>query len=277
MTSRMISPSSSSGRCDTTSRWFPNPRSFVTFRPNPSPIAPTEAQTNEAQTSEAQTNEAQTNEAQTNEAPNASSFVGIAVAPWLRWAGLREKEDDLADHAAAPHLRKRWKCPACGVTMMAFYQEIDRHRERCGLPEEERDPAALPANFGKGGGSGPSLQEELAGGANLGLPREALSLRPPATKSRGRSETETERRSFDPRARQPVRRRERRAGGRYPLGADSVFRVREVREDARAHDGWDFEAQEVVPGVEEARVMLEWSKSRKPRAVNRLYVGRRRR
>ena len=67
--------------------------------------------------------------------------------------------------------------------MMAFYQEIDRHRERCGLPEEERDPAALPANFGKGGGSGPSLQEELAGGANLGLPREALSLRPPATTS----------------------------------------------------------------------------------------------
>ena len=124
---------------------------------------------------------AQTNEAQTNEAPNASSFVGIAVAPWLRWAGLREKEDDLADHAAAPHLRKRWKCPACGVTMMAFYQEIDRHRERCGLPEEERDPAALPANFGKGGGSGPSLQEELAGAANLGLPREALSLRPPAS------------------------------------------------------------------------------------------------
>ena len=107
--------------------------------------------------------------------------MGIAVAPWLRWAGLREKEDDLADHAAAPHLRKRWKCPACGVTMMAFYQEIDRHRERCGLPEEERDPAALPANFGKGGGSGPSLQEELAGGANLGLPREALSLRPPAS------------------------------------------------------------------------------------------------
>ena len=121
---------------------------------------------------------------QTNEAPDASSFVGIAVAPWLRWAGLREKEDDLADHAAAPHLRKRWKCPACGVTMMAFYQEIDRHRERCGLPEEERDPAALPANFGKGGGSGPSLQEELAGGANLGLPREALSLRPPATTSK---------------------------------------------------------------------------------------------
>jgi len=120
----------------------------------------------------------------TNERSNkASSFVGIAVAPWLRWAGLREKEDDLADHAAAPHLRKRWKCPACGKTMMAFYQEIDRHRERCGLPEEERDPAALPANFGKGGGSGPSLQEELAGGANLGLPREVLSLRPPATTS----------------------------------------------------------------------------------------------
>ena len=37
-TSRMISPSSSeSGRCDTTSRWFPNPRSSVTFRPNTSP------------------------------------------------------------------------------------------------------------------------------------------------------------------------------------------------------------------------------------------------
>ena len=38
--------------------------------------------------------------------------------------------------------------------------------------------------------------------------------------------------------------------GRYTLGTDSIFRVREVREDARAHDGWDFEAQKVVPGVE---------------------------
>ena len=48
----------------------------------------------------------------------------------------------------------------------------------------------------------------------------------------------------------PSRRRERRIGGRYTLGTDSIFRVREVREDARAHDGWDFEAQKVVPGVE---------------------------
>jgi len=109
-------------------------------------------------------------------------FVGIAVAPWLRWAALREKEDDLADHAAAPHLRKRWRCPQCGKTMMAFYQESDKHRERCGLPEEARDPKALPANFGKGGACGPSLQEELAGGANLGLPRESLSLRAPVEK-----------------------------------------------------------------------------------------------
>ena len=38
------------------------------------------------------------------ETTRTTPFVGIAVAPWLRWAALREKEDDLADHAAAPHL-----------------------------------------------------------------------------------------------------------------------------------------------------------------------------
>ena len=102
-----------------------------------------------------------------------ASRPGVAVAPWLRWAALREVEDDLASHAVAPHLRRRWQCPKCKISMMAFFHEIDRHRATCGLPE---DPAALPGSFGKDGRKGPSLQEELTGGANLGLPREALGL-----------------------------------------------------------------------------------------------------
>lgn len=61
-------------------------------------------------------------------------------------------------HAAAPHLRKRWTCTACGVSMMAFYHEIDKHRATCGLSSAEHDPAALPSGFGRDGRKGPSLQ-----------------------------------------------------------------------------------------------------------------------
>ena len=110
--------------------------------------------------------------------------VGIAVSPWLRWAALREAEDELASHAATPHMRRRWKCTACGVSMMAFYHEIDKHRATCRgsahaqqpSGPEENDPTALPSSFGKDGRKGPSLQEELTTGANLGLPREALGF-----------------------------------------------------------------------------------------------------
>ena len=56
---------------------------------------------------------------------NNGSWVGIAVAPWLRWAALREAEDELASHAAAPHMRKRWKCPSCGISMMAGRMDVD--------------------------------------------------------------------------------------------------------------------------------------------------------
>ena len=86
--------------------------------------------------------------------------------------GASREEDDLADHAAAPHLRKRWKCPACGKTMMAFYQEIDRHRERAACPRRSGTPPRCRRTSARAGGSGPSLQEELAGGANLGSPHE---------------------------------------------------------------------------------------------------------
>jgi hypothetical protein len=102
--------------------------------------------------------------------------AGIAAAPWLRWAALREAEDELASHAAAPHLRKRWTCDVCGKVMIAFFSEIDAHRERCGRPTAEDDERALPSEFGKGSRKLPSLQSEMAGGANLGLPREALGL-----------------------------------------------------------------------------------------------------
>jgi hypothetical protein len=76
------------------------------------------------------------------------------------------------------------------VTMMAFYHEIDKHRASCGKPSAEEDPAALPGAFGKDGRKGPSLQEELTSGANLGLPREALGFigevrAPPPGKWRG--------------------------------------------------------------------------------------------
>ena len=65
--------------------------------------------------------------------------------------------------------------------MMAFYHEIDKHRATCGSKKDavrsaEDDPSALPSSFGKDGRKGPSLQEELTTGANLGLPREALGF-----------------------------------------------------------------------------------------------------
>lgn len=56
------------------------------------------------------------------------------------------------------------------------------------MPTAEEDPAALPSGFGKEGRKGPSLQEELTSGANLGLPREALGfvgeVRAPQTSGR---------------------------------------------------------------------------------------------
>jgi len=55
-------------------------------------------------------------------------------------------------------MRKHWKCKTCGVSMIAFYHEVDKHRATCGLPKAEEDPNALPSSFGKDGRKGPSLQ-----------------------------------------------------------------------------------------------------------------------
>ena len=224
--------------------WFPNPRSSVTFRPNP-----TDGPRRRRRST-------------TNERGARRVIVrghGGAVASM---GGLREKEDDLADHAAAPHLRKRWKCPACGVTMMAFYQgSIGTGAMR--LARGGAGPRRAAGELRQGRG----FRTESAGGAGgrreLGFTARGAVAAAAGDEEhervRGRSETERRsgRKSIPQpqvrsrRARQPVRRRERRIGGRYTLGTDSIFRVREVREDARAHDGWDFEAQKVVPGVEE--------------------------
>ncbi|KAK3234496.1 hypothetical protein CYMTET_55252 [Cymbomonas tetramitiformis] len=117
--------------------------------------------------------------------PNSSPYGedGVHVAPWLRYASLREAKASAApsgeppkgEQVLGPHMRRHWSCPRCEEELMASYEEIAEHMETCGTelvtPRSSRGlPCAMCHPGARGGCPARCATPELAGAALRDVP-----------------------------------------------------------------------------------------------------------